>query len=85
MRTYFSVLDELNEWLEVCGENERQFTWSTDGYEDFIAFEGKVLWNTINEDREFNEEENDYEPLVPFIKREFNKWVDGLNSLKFEI
>ena len=86
MRTnYFEVLDELNAWLEACGEKERQFGWGTDGLEDFINFECKVLWSTIKEASEFNEDENDYEPLVPFIKREFNKWVDGLNSLKFEI
>ena len=86
MRTnYFDELDELNDWLEVCGENERQFTWSTNGYVDVILFDETVLWDSENDNRAFNEEENDYEPFVPYIKHLFNRWVGGLNSLKFEI
>jgi len=82
---YFDELDELNEWLELCGENERQFAWSTNGYVDVILFDETVLWDSENDSRAFNEEENDYGPFVPHIKRLFNNWVDGLNSLKFEI
>jgi hypothetical protein len=82
---YFDELDELNEWLELCGEKERQFAWSTNGYVDVIAFEEVVIWNSEMEDREYIAEEDDYGPLVPYIKRCFNEWVEGLNSLKFEI
>lgn len=86
MRTnYFDELDELNDWLELCGETTRQFCWSTNGYVDLISFEETPIWNSEMDEREYIAEDDDYEPLVPFIKREFNKWVDGLNSLKFEI
>lgn len=86
MRTnYFSELDELNAWLDLCGERERHFTWTTNGYVDVILFDETVLWSSETDDREYIAEGDDYEPLVPFIKREFNRLVDGLNGLKFEI
>ena len=76
------VSDLNNELYEKIGETERKFYYSSDGYIDCIWFGTELLWDSDNDDREYIEENNDYEPLKPFIKRAFNNYVNKLNSLK---
>jgi hypothetical protein len=76
------VSDLNNELYEKNGETERKFYYSSDGYIDCIWFGTELLWDSDNDDREYIEENNDYEPLKPFIKRAFNNYVNKLNSLK---
>jgi hypothetical protein len=76
------VSDLNNELYEKIGETERKFSYSSDGYIDCILFGTELLWDSDNEGREYIEENNDYEPLKPFIRRAFNDYVNKLNSLK---
>ena len=80
------VSDLNNELYEKIGETEseteRKFDYSSDGYIDCIWFGMELLWDSDNEGREWIEENNDYEPLKPYIRRAFNDYVNKLNSLK---
>jgi hypothetical protein len=62
---------------------ELKFGYSTDGTVEVIEFGTNVLWCSENDDREFDEGTNEYEPFKPFIKRKFNEWIDKLYLLKF--
>jgi len=76
------IIRDLNTELdEKIGETERKFYYSSDGYIDCIWFGMELLWNSDIDDREYIEENNDYEPLKPFIRRAFNDYVNKLNSL----
>lgn len=81
---YVELVRDLNmELFEKHGEAENGFEYLTDGFDDVIVFEGVVLWNTATDVREWIEEENDYEPLEPYIKKKFNEHADRLVGLKF--
>jgi hypothetical protein len=82
---YYEVVKELNaELYEATGETELNFGYVTNGFVDMITFGDSELWNSEMDDREWFEKDNDYEPFVPFIKKEFNKWVEKLHNLKFK-
>ena len=37
-----------------------------------------------DDEREYDEDKDEYEPLVPFIMCKFNEYIDELNKLKFK-
>ena len=81
---FIEIIKELNIILyEQFDETEVTFEYRTNGFVDIITLAGIDIWDSEHDDREWNEEVNDYEPFLPFIKREFNKRIDKLNSLKF--
>lgn len=80
------VVDELNDWLFATDETlEYPFSFSSDGNCEVIEFGEHVLWCSENDEREYIESEDDYEPLLGFVKKQFNAWVDKLQTLKFQI
>jgi hypothetical protein len=83
---YIDIVNELNDNLyKIFGDDiEYFFSYETNGYIDVILFGDHILWNSDNDDRMFIEEKNDYEPLSPFIKKQFNQYVDMLNKMKFK-
>ena len=54
----------------------------TDGFASVIEFMGHVLWSTEDDDRDYIEETDDFEPLAPFVRRKFNELIDNLSALK---
>ena len=80
------VIDDLNSELgkKTNYDGFQQFTLSTNGYQDLIYFQDEVLWNSDEDDREFFEEKGEYEPLILFVKKEFNNYVTRLQKLKFK-
>ena len=81
---YLKLINELNEELyERVGETEFDFNYSTNGYVDIINMGNIMLWNSENDEREYIEDKNDYEPMKPFIKRMLNTEIDKLVMLKF--
>ena len=79
----YQVVDELNNLLwKKYQEEEFQFKFSSNGYYNAILFNDYMLWYSDEDDREFNEETNDYEPLKEFIIKEFNKYISHLKRLK---
>lgn len=84
MEQYAEVLEELNDWIfETYGENYNgwMFELRTNLYSDYIYFGEMLLWYNDNDGREFNEEKNDYEPLVPFIKKKLKERINKTNKL----
>ncbi len=82
---FIDVVNELNQ--ELFDEHEEtihSFSYLTNTYAEVILFDDILLWGSETDDREFNEDENDYEPIGPFIKRKFNEYVEELYSLRFK-
>jgi sugar diacid utilization regulator len=44
-----------------------------------------LLWSSVDEQREFNEEVNDYEPMDLFIGKQINKFIDITEQFKESI
>jgi len=81
---YLKAVNNLNEELyERSGETEATFIYWTNGFVDCIKFGELWLWDSENDDRDWIEDKNDYEPFEPFIKRMFNEEVEKLHKLKF--
>lgn len=80
-----SVVESLNEKLfeKASGvETEECFSLLTNGYCYIITFGKHELWNSENDEREWIEKNDDYEPLEPHIISIYNKWIDNLQTLK---
>lgn len=81
---YLEIINELNQELyEKVSEIGRDFSYSTNGYVDFVNFGEIMIWNSEMDEREWIEENNDYEPLKPFIKRMYNQEIEKLQLFKF--
>jgi len=71
---------ELNEEMEDV-ENISEtffFTARTDGNCSVIEFLGCDLWNSEDDDREFLEDKNEWEPLVNFIRRKRDELLSNI-------
>ena len=65
---YMGLVFELNqEIFNKYGEVDDEFNYITNGYVDMIKFGDVHLWNSDDDGREWNEDENDYEPLKPYL------------------
>lgn len=80
---YLEVINELNEELFEKHGADSEFEYRTNGSYDAICFRDVIIWDSENDGREFIEEEDNYEPFIPYIKREFNKYIKDLSKLKF--
>lgn len=56
----------------------------TSGSSIALTFAGETIWYDDDDDRQFIEDKNDYEPLVPFLKRKIMKVIQGLNRIQFK-
>lgn len=80
---FVEIVGELNDELyNEFDELEMCFSYMTNAASDIIKFEDTILWNSEEDDRKYDEEKEDYEPFIPFIKQKFNDWADKINSLK---
>ena len=52
------------------------------GYGTYIEFLNMTLWNSEEDEREFDEEANEWEPLEPFLRNEINKIIQELSKIK---
>ncbi len=81
---YIELVSELNQELYNDHNIDSRFSYTTDGLFDSISFDDKILWYSDDDDREWIESKNDYEPLKPFIKKKLNKYIDELVKIKFK-
>jgi len=79
---YIKIVEELNAELFEKGEQELSFSYETNGFCDIIKFQREILWDSENDEREWLEEKNQYEPFKPFIKKVFNDWIERIESFK---
>jgi len=81
---YLDVIKSLNEELnqKIKGAN-LTFSYFTDGYKDFIYFGDNLIWSSEMDNRKFDLETDNLEPLAPYIKKLFNEWCDRIHALRF--
>lgn len=86
------LMSNLNEELMENGENENfclnygaWFSYKTDGYTIVILFADIILWNDDNDERKYDDKLDDYEPLEPFIRKQFNGLVEWMSKLTLTI
>lgn len=81
------VIEDLNNDLyEKFGDDvslDRLWGYETVGYYTLIKFGEFVLWNSEDDEREWIEDKNDYEPMKPFLIRKLNEEIDKLVEYKF--
>ena len=87
------IIYELNNQIDDYNSGELKirngfelidnFSYETMGYYSCIKFGDVILWDSENEPREYNEDNNEYEDLLTFIKKEFNKYLDTINHFRF--
>lgn len=47
-----------------------------------ISFMGIMLWNSEEDEREFIDAKNDYEPLKPFLNKKINELIDKTQKMR---
>ena len=57
------------------------FKANTDGMTFGVEFVGICIWNDDDDERAFDEEKNEYEPLVPFLRRRAIEEILKLSSI----
>lgn len=83
---YIHIVNNLNDHLQTIDPKTCScFSYNTNGYQTLIMFDDVIIWTDVDDERFFDENKNDYEPLEPFIKREFNKYLDDMNKFRFNI
>ena len=81
---YEEVVNELNcDLYEKHNEVDYNFNYRTTGFVAIILFDDFVLWSSEDDERSFDEQENEYENMTPFIKKKFNEFADEMQKLKF--
>lgn len=84
MKKHYILTANLNlELWAKFNEESSPFSYTTYGNHAVILFENHVLWDSEDDEREFYEDTNKYEPLKPFVKKKYNEWVEKLNKFKF--
>jgi hypothetical protein len=58
---------------DKIGENYRQFSFTTSGYVEIIAFGEIQIWCSEDSSRKWLTKTKDYEPFKPFIKRMYKR------------
>lgn len=85
-RKLIDVIDDLNEELfHKVGEEEISFSIGTNGACHFVEFGSILLWNSEDDERIFIEENNEYEPMNLFLKRQLIKYSSHLNSIAHKL
>lgn len=80
------IINNLNSHLEeIDDKTSYRFSYKNNGYQTLIMFGEHILYNDDWDERGFDEEKDDYEPLEPFIKKQFNKNLDELNKFRFNV
>lgn len=81
------IVEDLNqEIFDKYGETFSQiftFTVVAIGFYTSINFLGQVIWNSEEDDREWIEESNDYEPFEPYLRKKINELIQQISTLKF--
>lgn len=55
----------------------------TNGFATMVNFIGLTIWNSEDDDREYYEETDSYEPMEKHLRRVLNNELDKLRNIKF--
>lgn len=85
MNEYIDIINDLNEELFTKhGEVQYEFNYATNGHIHIINFQNIELWNSEIDERVYNEETDEYEPLKGYIKKQYNMQIEYFERLKFK-
>ncbi len=71
---------KIFKWLE-SGE-VTLFEYHSIGYTSCIEFLGIMIWNEENDERHYDEEIDDYEPLEPFLRRKAIEIIKKVSAIR---
>lgn len=81
------LIDKLNnEYIKQTGDEytlPTPFVLSSDGCEVEINFMGQPVWDSINDERQYIDELDDYESLEMFIRNMANKIIAVITKATF--
>lgn len=73
---------------DINGEAWQLYKWEiplleyrTNGLSEGVWFGDHYLWHSEDDEREWIEAENDYEPMKEFLKKQYNKYIYQLKSM----
>ena len=74
------VVAELNDKIDYVEDVSEMIYWcaQTDGNYTNVKYLGCVLWSSENDDREFFDDKDDWEPLETFLIRAQNTLIDNI-------
>lgn len=81
IKFYDSDNEKINDYLNEYGD---LLMASTEGSCISVEFLGNHLWDSDNDEREFNEEVNDWEPIYPFLLKKVKERIEIIGSIKIE-
>ena len=83
---YLDIIETLNNGLyEKFGDNsiiEYLYSFSSNGYHCTISLGEVLLYNSMEDDRDFDEDKNDYEDILVYVKRKTNEYIDKITKYK---
>ncbi len=83
---YMEMVENLNQIIyEEHGEVEDQFFFLTNGDVVIIGFGDIDLWCSEDDDREYLESQDSYEPMVPFILEKLKNYGEFLVTINSKI
>jgi len=69
-----AIVNDINvELFNITKEEDIELWYESNGSRVIVRFCGMKLWDSENDDREYNEELDEYEDLEYYIRKEFNK------------
>jgi len=95
MQTYYYDINELAEIVgtlneEIAEQMEQlnsvltlQVVLIIDGTDASVRFLDIILWYSDDEERNFNEETDSYEPMGPYLRKRLNEEITKISKLKF--
>jgi hypothetical protein len=77
------IVNELNQRMwDLYQDSLNQFSYETNGYVDIIKFNESVIYNSECNDRKYIEKIDDYEPLLDYVIREYNIYIETISKYK---
>jgi len=78
------IVAELN-WSILEDElKENTLEFCSNGFCCLIKFLDNIIWSSENEEREFLEDKDDYEPLKEYVIKKYNEMIDLLQKQKIK-
>ncbi|KKM27071.1 hypothetical protein LCGC14_1578480 [marine sediment metagenome] len=81
-----SINQEIYDFFEEkYGETFPILELQTDGFALVITFmENYQLWSDDNDDREYNEATDEYEPIESYLRKKTQEMIDKIGSIKIK-
>jgi hypothetical protein len=87
MEDLIAAIDTLNDELyKAHGDNydyEREYAYTTNGNMLLIHFGEILIHNSEDDDRDWIEDKDDYEPAIPYLKRMLAREVNKILECVF--